>query len=165
MGGVTPEYLWLRDVALECKLVGSFASVMRIHEAVSRCEAAADCDFFVYAPIDQSLKLCRGGSSLKTTPSASSIVGVKPSTLALSDMAVLGNQQALCPQSQVLAEYADVFSVDDARAKCLKHSCSHFAWHVVGARSSTQGALKLRLCSGVPAAMPEEGSVLAVRPL
>ena len=74
---------------------------------------------------------------------------MKPSALALSDMAVLGNQQALCPVSQLLAEYEDVFSIDDARAKCSKHSCSHFTWDVVGARSTKGGATKLQLWCGL----------------
>lgn len=73
------------------------------------------------------------------------IIGVKPSTMALPDMAVLGNQQALCPLRQVLAEYEDIHSIDDARDKCLKHSCSHFTWDVVGARSNKKSELKLRL--------------------
>lgn len=73
------------------------------------------------------------------------VVGVKPTSVALPNMAVLTNQQALCPNSRVLAEYEHVFSVDEARAKCENHACSHFTWFVEGSRSTPEDALRLRL--------------------
>ena len=73
------------------------------------------------------------------------VVGVKPAATAVSDMATLGNQRALCPKSRILAEYENVRSVDDARLKCAQHSCSHFTWDVGGSRSTPGDALRLQL--------------------
>lgn len=126
--GVTPEYLWLRDEAARCEEVAPMAKdVANAAEAVKLCNKNSACEFFNYVVEEKTAAFCRGDGYRISKPSAGTVVVIKPRTLALADMAVLTNQQALCPGSRLLAETYGVTSVDEAqRLFNANPKCSHW---------------------------------------
>ena len=97
------------------------------------------------------------------------LVGIKPSSLAIANMAVLTNQICLCPSVRILvsvgwhmhqtfiqcsfrkpvdmqAELTDVTSIDEASKKCDNTpTCSHYSLDLVGSRSTPMDKQRLVL--------------------
>ena len=74
------------------------------------------------------------------------VVGIKPATLSLPGMAVLTNQEAVCPPARVVGEFGDVASVDDAASLCRRApACSHFTLDMGGSQAATSRNPRLRL--------------------
>uniref|UniRef100_A0A6T1K541 Uncharacterized protein n=1 Tax=Alexandrium monilatum TaxID=311494 RepID=A0A6T1K541_9DINO len=164
LAGVTPGYLWLRDMAGPCDAVR--ASALDVSSPVfaqQACEHMPACEFFVYSDATHTAQLCRGLLLGSATPASGLVYGIKPTALAIQDMAVLTNQHALCPASRLVAE-SDVDSLDVATAFCVGNAdCSHFSFNLGSRPASPFKQLRARFCSGDLAAMAQEGAVVVVK--
>lgn len=162
--GVTPEYEWLRDASIQCARVAKQTHVENTARAMELCDQAPSCEAFKFVTGERSVELCRGFDIEQiVTRSPGTVVGIKPSTLAVESMAVLTNQHAICPSSRLLAEIQNVTSIDEAFRKCkATPACSHYSFDLSGSRSTPADEQRLILCSGDAVAVPKEGAVTVV---
>lgn len=82
---------------------------------------------------------------------ASQVVGIKPQSLVLPGMAVLTNQQGLCPGHRLIDEMDHPLSLDECAQACAATAgCSHFTVFFSNELASAQARPRLRLWYTTP---------------
>merc|ERR1711924_99105 len=106
------------------------------------------------------VELCRGLVTATISSKSGTVVGIKPFSLATTNMAVLTNTMALCPSDRILVELHGVNSVDEATKKCLGTAgCTHYSLTFGASRSTSMDKQGFVICSGDLVAVPREGAV------